>query len=116
MKNTFKKGLAAAITALSIAPLTVYAQGLTFAGLVNLILRQIIDPLIRILVALAIVYFIWGVVKYISHGGDENKRTEGYKTMIYGVIALFVIVSVWGLVAVLQNTVFGFSGAQFFAP
>ena len=57
-------------------------------------------------IALALVYFLWGAAQFILHGGDEGKRSEGTKMMIYGIIGLFVMVSVWSLVGVLENTFF----------
>lgn len=77
---------------------------MTFADLVGIIIAEVLEPLIFLVGGLALLYFMWGVGKYILHGGDAEKRTEGYQMMIYGVIALFIMVSVWGLVAVLQNT------------
>lgn len=61
-----------------------------------------------VLLALSVIVFVIGVIKYISNADDESKRTEGRNFMIYGIIALFVMVSVWGLVAIIQGT-FGLS-------
>ncbi len=58
---------------------------------------------------LALIFFFWGLAKYILSAGDEEKKTEGRNIMIYGVIALFVMVSVWGLTTLLGNT-FGVTG------
>lgn len=77
---------------------------MTFAGLINTIIFSVINPLIVLVSSLAVLYFLWGVSKYILHGGNEEKREEGYHMMIYGIIALFVMVSMWGLVGVLSNT------------
>ena len=57
-----------------------------------------------IIVALALIFFFYGLAKYILNSGDEEKRTEGKGIMIWGIIALFVMVSVWGLVNLLANT------------
>jgi hypothetical protein len=78
-----------------------------FASLVDFIIITILTPLIYLIVGAAVVYFMWGVSNYILHGGDIEKRKEGYKMMIYGIIAIFVMVSVWGFVRILLNT-FGF--------
>ena len=48
--------------------------------------------------------FIYGLVTYLLSTGDEEKRKEARQVMIWGIIILFVIVVVWGLVAVLENT------------
>lgn len=80
---------------------------MTFAELVDKVIFSVINPLIVLVSSLALLYFLWGVSKYIIHGGNEEKRAEGYQMMIYGIIALFVMVSVWGLVGVLANTFLG---------
>jgi len=78
-----------------------------FKSFVDFAIGIILTPLISLIVSLAVAYFVWGVSKYILHGGDPEKRKEGYRMMIYGVIAIFVMVSVWGFVNMLINT-FGF--------
>lgn len=57
-----------------------------------------------IIVALALLYFFWGLARYILNSGDEEKKAEGRNIMIWGIIALFVMISVWGLVNILANT------------
>ena len=66
----------------------------------------ILATLVPILITLALVVFIWGLIRYISSGGDEEKRKEARQTMLWGVIIFAVIVSIWGLVALLRS-VFG---------
>lgn len=51
-----------------------------------------------ILVSLGLLAFFWGLVKFIFAAGDEESKADGKKIMIWGVVALFVMVSVWGLV------------------
>lgn len=65
------------------------------------IIRKSLVPL---LITLSIVIFIWGVVNYIRKGEEAAEREEGRKFMLYGIIALFVMVSMWGLVAIIQGT------------
>lgn len=57
------------------------------------IVTDILAPMAFILALLA---FFWGVFKYIRNSG--NDKDEGKKIMFWGVIALFVMSSVWGLV------------------
>jgi hypothetical protein len=56
---------------------------------------------IPLIFALAMLFFFWGIAKYIRSTGTDKE--EGKKVMIWGVIALFVMVSVWGLVRLIQN-------------
>ena len=57
-----------------------------------------------IVVGVALLFFFIGLSKYILNAGDEEKKSEGKNIMIWGVIALFVMVSVWGLVNLLGDT------------
>ena len=75
-----------------------------FKTLINTITKNVFNPLVGILMALALIYFFVGIVKYMQSVGDETKRKEGVNMMTYGIIALFVMVSVWGLVNVLKKT------------
>jgi len=68
-------------------------------------LSKVMNAIVPITVALALIYFIYGLAEYILEGsGDTTKREEGRTRMIYGTIAMFVIASVWGLVYFMQDT------------
>lgn len=75
-----------------------------FSSFVTFVLGDILSPLEVVIFGLAIAYFLWGITKYILHADDVKERAEGKKMMIYGVIALAVIVSIWGFVNILSNT------------
>jgi hypothetical protein len=72
-------------------------------------IMTVLEFLFPLLLALAVLYFIWGVVVFIAQAGDEKARTEGKQRMVWGIGGLFIIVSVWGLVALLQS-IFAFGG------
>jgi len=73
---------------------------------------EILNAVLPVLIALGIVYFVFGVISYVI-GSDEEAKKKGRDRIIYGVIGLAVIVGVWGLVAILKNT-FGLSNVQQF--
>jgi hypothetical protein len=56
-----------------------------------------------LLLAVAVLYFVWGVVAFIIKAGDEKARIEGKHRMVWGIVSIVIILSVWGLVAVLQG-------------
>jgi hypothetical protein len=62
------------------------------------------SAVIPLLFAVALVIFIYGVVQYVINADNSEKRKEGSQYMIWGIIGLFVMISVWGLVGVLSNT------------
>ena len=63
------------------------------------------DVAVYILIALAIVYIVYATVQYFIKGnsGDESRREAGLQIM-WGIIGLAIIVSIWGLVNILLNT------------
>ncbi len=58
------------------------------------------------LIGLAVVMFLVGVLKYVKSGDNEEAREAGRGLMIFGIIALFVMVAVWGFVKILFTTFF----------
>ncbi len=68
-----------------------------------------------ILASLALLAFFWGLVKYIWAAGNSESKESGKKIMVGGVIALFVLFSVFGIVRFLQST-FGVGGNNDMRP
>lgn len=69
------------------------------------IVGGLIGKLTPIAVAIALLAFFWGLASYIlSFNGDDKEKKKGRDMMMYGILALFVMVSVWGLVNILRNT------------
>ena len=60
----------------------------------------IVQYIIPILVGLAIAFFFWGLVKYIR----EPEKPAGKSTMIAGIVAIFIMVTLWGLILFAQRT------------
>ena len=79
-----------------------------FAELINLFNRLILK-LVPVLEVLALLVFFWGLVKFIFRiGGDEKAVAEGKKLMIWGLVALFIMVCIWGILSFLSGS-FGFT-------
>jgi len=66
--------------------------------------RVIINPVIYFLFALALVYFLYGVAQYLLQPENEDVRKTSKSHMFYGVIGLFVMVAVFGIMQVIMNT------------
>ena len=91
------------LIALLFLPAVASAQLTGVKGLIQAV-GGLINPLIAILVGLALLVFFWGLVRFIFRvGGDEKAVEEGKKIMIWGLIALFVMVSVWGIISFMQR-------------
>ncbi|MEK7586488.1 MAG: hypothetical protein AAB453_01310 [Patescibacteria group bacterium] len=68
-------------------------------------LQYIVDALVPIVMVLAVLLFFWGLAKYILAAGNEESKASGKTIMIGGIVALFVMTSVWGLVGWLGGAV-----------
>lgn len=75
--------------------------------LLEYVLDVLLDLVIPLIVSLGLISFLWGVLKFISSAGNEDKRKEGKQLMFWGIIGLFVMVSVWSIVELITGT-FGF--------
>ena len=67
-------------------------------------ISKIINGFIPIVLAIAVLVFFWGLAMYMFNASDREKRIEGINIMFMGVIAVFVMVSIWGIVGILQQT------------
>ena len=76
----------------------------TFKSLIDTITNEILSPLIPFIFGLALLGFLWGAAQFIFKADNEEARKKGSQKMIYGIIALFVMISVWGLVRVITTT------------
>ncbi len=80
----------------------------SFAGLVEMLIG-FIGMLVPVLFALTILFLSWSLIKaWVINGGDEGSVEEGKQIAIAGVVALVVMIGVWGIVAILQSS-FGLS-------
>ena len=66
-------------------------------------LGSTINLLIGLFIALAVVVFFWGLIKWLWSMGPDDAQ-QGLKIMFWGVVALFVMVSIWGIVRLLQQS------------
>lgn len=75
---------------------------MTITGLL-VIISGILNTVLPILILAIVIYIIVGIIKYAT-ADSSDKQNEGRRYALNGVIVLFVIVSLWGLVAILNNT------------
>lgn len=87
------------------AMISVFAPMLAHAQTIQAILTKVSDImglLIPMALSAALIAFFWGLTKFLWGGGESSE--QGRTIMVNGVLALFVMVSIWGIVALLQRT------------
>lgn len=73
--------------------------------LIHNINRFIINPIIVLLFAVAVLVFIYGIFEYFRNGNSSEGRDTGRRHMIAGVIGIAIMVSVFGIIDVVINTI-----------
>lgn len=68
------------------------------------------NAIIGILIAIAVIFIIYNILMFIMKAGTDDAKTHR-NGILWGVVGLAAILSIWGLVAILTNT-FGTNGAQ----
>jgi hypothetical protein len=86
----------------------IICKALTGVGKIICQVHQILNSIIPALIALGVLFFVWGVVSYMI-GADEEQKKKGKDKIIYGIIGLAVIAGMWGLVNIIVTT-FGLEG------
>jgi FtsH-binding integral membrane protein len=81
------------------------AYAKTVQEIVGIISREILTPIVTILFALALILFLWGVVELLIYRGEEEKINQAKRHMFWGLVGLFIMVAVNGIVWVLINFV-----------
>jgi NADH:ubiquinone oxidoreductase subunit 6 (subunit J) len=64
----------------------------------------ILNPVIILGFVVATIVFFYGIVKFIRTADSDTAREEGKKTILYGIVGLFIMFSVFGIVNVVLKT------------
>jgi len=72
--------------------------------LVDSVNKVIIDPIIVFLFALAVVYFLYGLVEYLLNPDSEEVHKKSKSHMMWGIIGMFIMFSVFGIIKIITNT------------
>ncbi len=86
--------------------LVLFAPALLLAATLTdtlVFVSQFLNGIIGLFITLAIVVFFWGLIKYLW-SMDAETAHESLKLMFWGIISIFVMVSIWGIIRLLQST------------
>jgi len=72
--------------------------------LIDRFITLIIDPTILLVFTAGFLLFLWGLVVFIVNLGEGGENTDGKQHMLWGVIGMLVMVSVFGIIALINNT------------
>lgn len=102
------------IMTLAAVPFVASAQGVAndIESLINFFSDLFNSWLIPLMISLALIYLIYAVVRYIQATEDSQGKEERKQQIFWGIVGLFVIITVWSLVAIVANTFDIFGGGS----
>lgn len=66
--------------------------------------EAIMYPLITLMMAVALIVFLYGMFLFIANAANESRRSEGKRHMLWGIIGLVVMVSAYGILSIAAGT------------
>ena len=105
MKKLTRTFLYSAPIAALATPLLALAQNTDFGGIENAIkdIGDIVNLLLPIVAAIALLAFFFGLAKYIFQADKDEDKAKGKEIMIAGIISLFLIAAIGGIISVLGD-------------
>jgi hypothetical protein len=86
-------------------PVVVSAQTITDVNSLTYKLTNIGNVILELLIAFAVIWIVFNVIRFIMVGSaDPEGRAAVRASILWGIVGLAVIVSIWGLVRILTNT------------
>ncbi|TAJ12912.1 hypothetical protein EPO56_03765 [Patescibacteria group bacterium] len=80
----------------------------TLSTFIANIVRLIFTPIIGLLMALALFYFVWGIFIFIMQADNPEARKKGTSHILWSLVGFVIMVSVIGILSVVTGT-FGVS-------
>lgn len=69
-----------------------------FKGFIDFLIGALIRPLFSIFLGAAVVFFLWNIMGIIRKSDQPDELAKMKERAIWGVVAIAVMVSMWGLV------------------
>jgi hypothetical protein len=74
------------------------------SNLVGKLVAYIIDPAILIIFAAGFFMFVWGLVQFLWKLDEGGDNTTGKQHMIWGIVGMLIMVSVYGIITLINDT------------
>jgi hypothetical protein len=66
----------------------------------------VINPILALLFAVALLVFVWGVVQFIwGLSSEASHKEEGRMHMLWGLIGMFIMVAAYAILHLVANTI-----------
>lgn len=76
---------------------------MTFGDFIDRLIG-LLNGVVPIIFGLSVVMFLYGLVVYITKAGDASNVKNATKYISFGLLGMFVMLSIWGLASILSGT------------
>lgn len=73
--------------------------------LLSFILSELVNPALYLLLAIAVVIFIYGIIEMMAGAANDKKREDGRRHLMWGIIGLFIMLGVWGIISIIEDSI-----------
>lgn len=73
-------------------------------SLVDRIEDAILFPLVTLLLAVALLVFLWGAFEYVNNAESDEGRRAGQRHMLWGIIGLLIMISALAILRIAAGT------------
>lgn len=77
---------------------------MTVSHLLGLIAQYILNPIIVFGFVVALLYFFYGIFQFVWKAGEDKDREEGKRSIVWGIIGMFIMIGVFGIIHIILNT------------
>jgi hypothetical protein len=73
-------------------------------GILGRLSSEVLQPVALVIFAAGFLLFLWGLVKFLFNLEEGGDNTEGKQHMLWGIIGMFIMSSIWSIIALLDGT------------
>jgi hypothetical protein len=81
------------------------ASNVAAQSIIDNITQIIIQPIVYLLFSIGLLLFMWGLVEFIANPTNASIKEKGKQHMIFGILGLLIMFSVWGIVGLVTSTI-----------
>jgi hypothetical protein len=72
--------------------------------LLDRVVTYVVDPAVKVIFTLGLFFFLWGFIEFLWAMKDGKVDENGKNHMIWGVAGMVIMVSVYGIISLIMNT------------
>lgn len=78
-----------------------------FGKVLDPIIAHVVNPVIELMFVVAVIVFVYGVLQMVLHSNDAEAHKKGRMSILGGVAGMFIMMSAWGIIYLISNTIKG---------